>query len=76
MAGYVHGKPGHDQPRKTLARNPEREVGAFLSVLLVVANNLDPLPAAARRRYATERSGGSRSWKRNDHNGAAVRVAD
>ncbi len=29
MAGYVHGKPGHDQPRKILARNPEREVGAF-----------------------------------------------
>jgi hypothetical protein len=42
----------------------------------VVANNLDPLPAAARRRYATERSGGSRSWKRNDHNGEGVRAAD
>jgi hypothetical protein len=37
MAGYVAGKPGHNQPRKTLARNPEPEVGAFLSVLLAVA---------------------------------------
>ena len=43
MAGYVCGKPGHDQPRKILARNPDREVGVFLSVLLAVANNLDPL---------------------------------
>ena len=173
MAGYVHGKPGHDQPRQILARNPECEVGAFLSVLLAVANNLDPLrrprghitddmfrscgqlciylllkvsgtsclamsarpctmpcgsgpdlpyppssdtrgaaglrelrpqagqqpmtgdlpasavisssprsgPMAAKiregsGRHASERSGGSRSWKRNDHNGEAVRAAD
>jgi hypothetical protein len=27
-------------------------------------------------RYASGRSGGSRSWKRNDHNGEAVRAAD
>ena len=177
MAGYVHGEPGHNQPRKILARNPEREVGAFLSVLRAVANSLDPLPrllghitddmlrwcgqsciclllevsgtsclamsarpctmpcgswrrsgrtspipiqamraallacgsyapggaaahggrstggwavtsssprsgpAAAKiressGRHASERSGGSRSWKRNDHNGEAVRAAD
>ena len=48
MAGYVHGKPGHDQPRKILARNPEREVGAFLSVLLAVAQQSRPPPEAAR----------------------------
>jgi hypothetical protein len=49
MAGYVHGQPGHNQPRKILARNQQREVGAFLSVLLVVANNLDPLPVVLAR---------------------------
>jgi hypothetical protein len=177
MADHVHGKPGHNQPWKIPARNPEREVGAFLSVLLAVANNPDPLPrppghitddmlrwrgqsciclllkvsgtsclamsvrpcampcgswgrsgrtspipiqamhvaplasgsyapggAAARGgrsagasavtssslrsgptaakiregsgRRASERSGGSRSWKRNDHNGEAVRAAN
>jgi hypothetical protein len=48
MAGYVHGKPGHDQPRKILARNPEREGGAFLSVLLAVAQQSRPPPEAAR----------------------------
>jgi hypothetical protein len=141
MAGYTR-QARSPSPRKILARNPEREVGAFLSVLLAVANNrclamsarpctmpcgswrrsgrTSPIPIQAMRvallacgshapgvaaapggrstgasavtssspvgpdggkdprgfRQASEHSGGSPSWKRNDHNGAAVRVAD
>jgi hypothetical protein len=52
MAGYVHGKPGHDQPRKILARNPEREVGAFLSVLLGLRNPVHGNAAPAPHRPA------------------------
>ena len=54
--------------------------GAELVTLAVMQALMGFTPAAKIRegsgRRASERSGGSRNWKRNDHNGEAVRAAD
>lgn len=55
--------------------------GRSTSVSAVTSSSPRSGPMAAKiregsGRHASERSGGSRSWKRNDHNGEAVRAAD
>ena len=72
----ARGAAGLRELRPRRGSSPWRAIYRRVGGHFVIAVGPDGGKDPRGFRHASERSGGSRSWKRNDHNGEAVRAAD